>query len=73
MSPKMTAAGVGALTLKMNAAKAVEMSFTNCLSQDYSNLDDLPSPTCILALKGVFGERFKYVNIHAIANDVKEA
>ena len=67
----MTAAGVESSTLKMNAAEAVEMSFTNCLSQDYSSLDDLPSPTCILALKGVFAERFEYVNIHAVANDVK--
>ena len=35
------------LTLKMTAIKAVEMSVTNSLSQDYSNLDDLLSLTCI--------------------------
>ena len=32
-------------TLKMIAAEAVEMSVTNNLPQDYTNLDDLPSPT----------------------------
>ena len=34
------------LTPKMSAAEAVEMSVTNSLSQDYSNLDDLLSLTC---------------------------
>ena len=32
---------------KMIAADAVERSVTNILSKDYTNLDDLPSPTCI--------------------------
>ena len=30
----------------MIAAEAIEMSVTKSLSQDYTNLDDLPSPTC---------------------------
>ena len=34
-------------TLKMTTAEAFKTSVTNSLSQDYSNLDDLPSPTCI--------------------------
>ena len=29
----------------MTAAEAVKTSVTNSLSQDYTNLDDLPSPT----------------------------
>ena len=33
--------------MKMTAAEAVETSVTNNLSQDYSNLDDLLSLTCI--------------------------
>ena len=32
--------------LRMTAAEAVETSVTNSLSQDYTNLNDLPSPTC---------------------------
>ena len=32
--------------LKMIAAEAIETSVTNSLSQDYTDLDDLPSPTC---------------------------
>ena len=30
----------------MTAAEAVETSLTKSLSQDYTNLDDLLSPTC---------------------------
>ena len=30
----------------MTAAEAVETSVTNSLSQDYTNMDDLPSLTC---------------------------
>ena len=32
--------------MKMTATELIEMSVTNTLSQDYTNLDDLPSPTC---------------------------
>ena len=34
-------------TVKMTAAEAVEMSVTNSLSQNYTNLDGLQSLTCI--------------------------
>ena len=33
-------------TLKMTTDEAVETSVTNSLSQDYTNVDVLPSPTC---------------------------
>ena len=34
--------------MKMTTAEAVETSVTSSLSQDYANVDDLPSSTCMI-------------------------